>query len=157
MISLAYLLKLEGHTVLSAHDGQKASNTIEREKPDLVLPDVMMSITTGFEADQAVRANDALQATRILMLTAKGRDTDLSQGLALGADAYMTKPFSTRELAQKVADMLVDLPASDPEMQAFSGVIEALAAQRDDLRNDVAQPVALASLGVNRSATGWRP
>lgn len=157
MISLAYLLKLEGHTVLSAHDGQEASNTIEREKPDLVLPDVMMSIKTGFEADQAVRANDALQATRILMLTAKGRDTDLSQGLALGADAYMTKPFSTRELAQKVADMLVDLPASDPEMQAFSGVIEALAAQRDDLRNDVAQPVALVSLGVNRSATGWRP
>ena len=110
VISLAYLLKREGYTVLIAHDGQEALDTIAREKPDLVLLDVMMPIKTGFEVCQAVRANEDLQATRILMLTAKGRDTDLSKGLALGADAYMTKPFSTRELAQKVADMLVERP-----------------------------------------------
>jgi DNA-binding response OmpR family regulator len=53
-----------------------------------------------------VRADDALQSTKILMLTAKGRDTDVAKGTALGADAYMTKPFSTRELVQKVAQML---------------------------------------------------
>ena len=106
VISLEYLLKREGYTVLVARDGQEAIDTISRELPDLVLLDVMMPKKTGFEVCQEVRANDALQATKILMLTAKGRDTDLAKGLALGADAYMTKPFSTRELVQKVAQML---------------------------------------------------
>ena len=66
----------------------------------------MMPGKTGFEVCQAVRADPALEGVRILMLTAKGRDTDISKGLALGANAYMTKPFSTRELVQKVAEML---------------------------------------------------
>jgi two-component system alkaline phosphatase synthesis response regulator PhoP len=79
---------------------------IERERPDLVLLDVMMPKKTGFEVCQDVRTNDALQATKILMLTAKGRDTDVAKGMALGADAYMTKPFATRDLVQKVAEML---------------------------------------------------
>jgi DNA-binding response OmpR family regulator len=106
VISLEYLLKREGYTVLIARDGQEALDAIGRERPDLVLLDVMMPKKTGFEVCQAVRASEALQATKILMLTAKGRDTDVAKGLALGADAYMTKPFSTRELVQKVADML---------------------------------------------------
>ena len=111
VISLEYLLKREGYTVLVARDGQEAIDAITRELPDLVLLDVMMPKKTGFEVCQEVRANDALQATKILMLTAKGRDTDLAKGLALGADAYMTKPVSTRELVQKVADMLAAGPA----------------------------------------------
>ena len=106
VISLEYLMKREGYTVLVARDGQEALDTIARERPDLVLLDVMMPKKSGFEVCQAVRASEELQATKILMLTAKGRDTDLAKGLALGADAYMTKPFSTRELVQKVADML---------------------------------------------------
>jgi DNA-binding response OmpR family regulator len=110
VISLEYLMKREGYTVLVARDGQEALDTIARERPDLVLLDVMMPKKSGFEVCQAVRANEELQATKILMLTAKGRDTDLAKGLALGADAYMTKPFSTRELVQKVADMLGQQP-----------------------------------------------
>lgn len=110
VISLEYLLKREGYTVLIARDGQEALETIARESPDLVLLDVMMPKKTGFEVCQLVRASDRLQSTLILMLTAKGRDTDLVKGVALGADAYMTKPFSTRELVQKVADMLAALP-----------------------------------------------
>ena len=106
VISLEYLMKREGYTVLVARDGQEALDTITRDRPDLVLLDVMMPKKSGFEVCQAVRANEELQATKILMLTAKGRDTDVAKGLALGADAYMTKPFSTRELVQKVADML---------------------------------------------------
>jgi DNA-binding response OmpR family regulator len=106
VISLEFLLKREGYTVLIARDGQEAMEAIERERPDLVLLDVMMPKKTGFEVCQDVRTNDALQATKILMLTAKGRDTDVVKGLALGADGYMTKPFSTRELVQKVAEML---------------------------------------------------
>jgi DNA-binding response OmpR family regulator len=106
VISLEYLLKREGYTVLIARDGQEAFETIVRERPDLVLLDVMMPKKTGFEVCQEVRANEALQNIKILMLTAKGRDTDLAKGAAMGVDAYMTKPFATRELVQKVADML---------------------------------------------------
>ena len=106
VISLDYLMKREGYTVLVARDGQEALDMIARDRPDLVLLDVMMPKKSGFEVCQAVRASEELQATKILMLTAKGRDTDLAKGLALGADAYMTKPFSTRDLAHKVAEML---------------------------------------------------
>ena len=110
VISLEFLLKREGYTVVIARDGQEAIEAIERERPDLVLLDVMMPKKSGFEVCQDVRTNDALQATKILMLTAKGRDTDVAKGLALGADAYMTKPFSTRDLVQKVASMLGNAP-----------------------------------------------
>lgn len=110
VISLEYLLKREGYTVVIARDGQEAVDAIVREQPDLVLLDVMMPKKTGFEVCQEVRAIESVQGTKILMLTAKGRDTDVAKGLALGADAYMTKPFATRELVQKVAEMLGHAP-----------------------------------------------
>ena len=111
VISLEYLLQREGYAVLVARDGQEALESIARERPDLVLLDVMMPHKTGFEVCQAVRADEALQGTKILMLTAKGRETDVAKGLALGANAYMTKPFSTRELVLKVAELLGEAPA----------------------------------------------
>ena len=88
----------------------EALAAIVGQRPDLVLLDVMMPGKTGFEVCQEVRAQDALKDIRILMLTAKGRDTDVAKGLALGADAYMTKPFSTRELVLKVREMLGSAP-----------------------------------------------
>jgi len=106
VISLEYLLKREGYTVVIARDGEEALQMIRRERPQLVLLDVMMPKKTGFEVCQEVRADDTLEATQILMLTAKGRDTDVAKGTALGANAYMTKPFATRDLVQKVAQML---------------------------------------------------
>ena len=106
VISLEYLLKREGYQVLVARDGQEALEAIAREHPDLVLLDVMMPHKTGFEVCQAVRTTPGIEATPILMLTARGRETDVAKGLALGANAYMTKPFSTRELVVKVAEML---------------------------------------------------
>ena len=106
VISLEFLMKREGHQVLVARDGIQALDTIRREKPDLVLLDVMMPGKTGFEVCQAVRADESLAGVKILMLTAKGRDTDVAQGLAMGADGYMTKPFSTKDLAARVRDML---------------------------------------------------
>ena len=115
VISLEYLMKREGYSVTVARDGDEALAAITRERPDLVLLDVMMPKKNGFEVCQAVRANEELRATKILMLTAKGRDTDLAKGLALGADAYMTKPFSTRELALKVAEMLGAQPPQPPQ------------------------------------------
>jgi len=106
LLSLEYLMKREGYQVLVARDGQQALDAILRYRPALVLLDVMMPLKSGFDVCQDVRARDELADTRILMLTAKGRDTDSAKGLALGADAYMTKPFSTRELVEKVRSLL---------------------------------------------------
>lgn len=106
LISLEYLMKREGYQVSVARDGQEALDTIRREHPRLVLLDVMMPRKTGFDVCQEVRADDAVRDTLILMLTARGRETDVVKGMALGANAYMTKPFSTKELVQKVRDML---------------------------------------------------
>lgn len=106
LISLEFLMKREGFKVLVAHNGQEALDHIANEIPDLVLLDVMMPKKTGFDVCQELRAQDAYQQLPILMLTAKGRDTDIAKGLALGANDYMLKPFSTKELVQKVRDML---------------------------------------------------
>lgn len=106
LVSLDYLMKREGYDVHLARDGQEAMDLLRSEKPRLLLLDVMMPKKNGFEVCQEVRADDALKNTLILMLTAKGRETDVVKGLALGANAYMTKPFSTRELVQKVAELL---------------------------------------------------
>ncbi len=106
VISLEFLMKRAGYEVCIARDGQEALDAITRERPDLVLLDVMMPRRDGFEVLQAVRADESLAGTRIVMLTARGRDTDVAKGEALGADAYMTKPFSTQELVAKVAEVL---------------------------------------------------
>ena len=106
VISLEFLMKREGHAVSVARDGPSALEAIRAGKPDLVLLDVMMPGLSGFEVCQAVRADEALAGVKILMLSAKGRDTDIAKGNAMGADAYMTKPFSTRELAEKVRELL---------------------------------------------------
>ena len=110
LISLEFLMKREGYEVILARDGQEALEAIERHKPDLVLLDVMMPVKTGFDVCHEVRSHETLRDTRILMLTAKGRDTDIAKGMALGANAYMTKPFSTRELVDKVRELLDGAP-----------------------------------------------
>ncbi|HRQ59083.1 MAG TPA: response regulator [Azoarcus taiwanensis] len=108
VISLEFLMKREGFEVSIAVDGEEAVDRIRSEKPDLVLLDVMMPKKSGFEVCQEVKADPDLAAVKILMLTAKGRDTEVAKGLALGADAYMTKPFSTKELVEKVRSMLAE-------------------------------------------------
>ncbi len=108
VISLEFLMKREGYEVSIANDGEEAVTRIRAEQPDLVLLDVMMPKKSGFEVCQEVKSDPALGAVRILMLTAKGRDTEVAKGLAMGADAYMTKPFSTKELVEKVRSMLME-------------------------------------------------
>jgi len=110
LISLEFLMKREGFEVVLARDGQEAIDAIVRERPALVLLDVMMPVKTGFDVCSEVRASETLRDTIIVMLTAKGRDTDVAKGLALGANAYMTKPFSTKELVQKVRELLEPAP-----------------------------------------------
>ena len=106
VISLEFLMKREGFEVVVANDGEEAIRRIRADQPDLVLLDVMMPKKSGFEVCQEIRSDPEMAGVRILMLTAKGRDTEVAKGLALGADAYMTKPFSTRELVDKVRSLL---------------------------------------------------
>ena len=106
VISLEFLMKKEGFEVAVANDGEDALTRVGSFNPDLVLLDVMMPKKSGFEVCEALRADPARAALKIVMLTAKGRDTEVAKGLAIGADAYMTKPFSTRELVQKVHELL---------------------------------------------------
>ena len=106
VVSLEFLMKREGHRVVVARTGDEALDAIRRERPDLVLLDVMMPGRSGFDVCAEVRADESLASTRIVLLTAKGRETDLAKGDALGADAYVTKPFSTRELAARVRELL---------------------------------------------------
>lgn len=110
LISLEYLMRREGHEVFLARDGEEALAMLRRERPRLVLLDVMMPRRSGLEVCQELRADPALQDTLVVMLTAKGRDTDMAKGLAMGADAYVTKPFSTQELARTVRDLLAAPP-----------------------------------------------
>ncbi len=106
LISLEYLMKREGYEVLVAHDGQEALDRVISERPALVLLDVMMPKKTGLEVCHALRARADMHDLLILMLTAKGRDTDIAKGMAMGANDYVVKPFSTRDLVLKVRSML---------------------------------------------------
>jgi DNA-binding response OmpR family regulator len=99
-------MRREGFEVLVARDGEEGLARIQADRPDLVVLDVMMPKLDGFEVCKAVRADPTLAGVRILMLTAKGRAAEISKGLALGAEAYIPKPFSTRELVAKVKELL---------------------------------------------------
>jgi DNA-binding response OmpR family regulator len=108
VISIEFLLRREGFEVVVAGDGEEALAKARSEKPDLLLLDVMMPKMNGFDVCQALRADAQLAGMRVLMLTAKGRETEVSKGLGLGADAYMTKPFSTKELVSQVRILLAE-------------------------------------------------
>jgi len=106
VISLEFLMKKEGFEVEIAGDGEEALAKVASFQPDLVLLDVMMPKKSGYEVCEALRADPANVGLQIVMLTAKGRDTEVAKGLAIGADAYVTKPFSTKDLVVRVKSML---------------------------------------------------
>lgn len=104
--ALTFLLNQAGFTVRVARDGEEALTEIETEPPALVLLDVMLPKRDGFDVCETIRANPDWKDVRIIMLTAMGRDADRKRGLALGADAYLTKPFSTREVLARVQNIM---------------------------------------------------
>ena len=106
VLSLEFLIKQAGYEVRVARDGEAALQAIEEQPPDLVLLDVMMPKRDGFDVCETIRANPAWKDIPIIMLTAKGRDVEREKGLALGADAYITKPFSTREAMERIKQFL---------------------------------------------------
>ena len=102
VMSLEFLMKKAGYAVRVARDGDAAVRALEDAPPDLMLLDVMMPGRGGFDICQLVRANPDWAHIKIIMLTAKGREVEREKGMALGADDYITKPFSTRELVERV-------------------------------------------------------
>jgi two-component system, OmpR family, alkaline phosphatase synthesis response regulator PhoP len=104
--ALEFLLQRDGYEVLIARNGEEALQLIESDRPDLVLLDVMMPVRSGYDVCRQIRERPDLGRTKVVMLSAKGRDVEVSKGLALGADLYVTKPFSTRDLMDKIKALL---------------------------------------------------
>ena len=106
VLSLEFLVKQAGYDVRVVHDGEAALRAVEESSPALILLDIMIPKRNGYDVCRSIRANPSWNDIRILMLTAKGRDVEREKGMALGADDYIAKPFSTRELTQKVKQHL---------------------------------------------------
>ena len=106
LTALEFLLQRNGYDVQIARNGEEALQLIASSPPDLVLLDVMMPLRSGYEVCRRIRERADWSHIKIVMLSAKGRDAEVTKGLAMGADLYVTKPFSTRELVDKVKALL---------------------------------------------------
>jgi CheY-like chemotaxis protein len=106
VLSLKFLITQEGYEVRTAASGEEALQALADQVPDLVLLDVMMPKPDGYEVCQKIRATPEWKDIPVVMLTAKGRDVEKEKGFAMGADDYITKPFSTKELVAKVNEIL---------------------------------------------------
>jgi len=105
--ALEFLLQRHGFEVTVARNGEEALQLVESQSPDLVLLDVMMPVRSGYEVCRRIRERADWSHIKIIMLSAKGRDAEVNKGIAVGADLYITKPFSTRDLVDKVKGLLV--------------------------------------------------
>jgi two-component system, OmpR family, alkaline phosphatase synthesis response regulator PhoP len=106
LLSLQFVMKKAGYDVRTASDGEQALAEIGRAQPSVILLDVMMPKLDGFTVCERIRATPEWRDVRIIMLTARGRDVERQKGLALGADDYITKPFSTKDATDRVAAVL---------------------------------------------------
>ena len=106
VVAIEYLLLRSGYEVHIARNGEEALDLVEAHVPDLVLLDVMMPKKSGYEVCSRIRERADWRHIKVVMLSAKGRETEVNKGLSMGADLYITKPFSTRELIAKIKSLL---------------------------------------------------
>jgi DNA-binding response OmpR family regulator len=106
VMSLEFLMRKNRFDVFIARNGMEAMDLLAREVPDLILLDIMMPDVDGYEICQYVRENDRFDNSKVVFLSAKSKQSDIEKGYALGADLYVTKPFSTRDLLQNVKQLL---------------------------------------------------
>jgi DNA-binding response OmpR family regulator len=104
--SLSYLLTREGYPVETASNGEEGLARVRTLRPPLVFLDIMMPRMDGYEVCEQIKQDPALAGTYVIMLSAKGQQIDRERGLLGGADEYMTKPFSPREIARRVRELL---------------------------------------------------
>ena len=105
VVPIQFLMEQQGYIVMVAERGEDALDLIYHYKPDLVILDIMLPGIGGYEVCEIVRLNPNYRDVKIMFLTAKGREVDIAKGLALGADAYITKPFSNVSLVAKVKEI----------------------------------------------------
>jgi len=101
-----FKLSTLGHDVVAVSDGQAAIDACQAQRPDLAVLDVMMPGVSGLDAVRAIRADPALAGLPVILLTARAQESDVETGFDSGADDYVTKPFSPRELAARVQALL---------------------------------------------------
>lgn len=106
LMSLEFILEMEGYEVHIARDGDEALEVAERVRPDLILLDVNMPRKDGYETCRILREREELAGTKVIMLTAKGQTLERKKGLEVGADEYVTKPFSAEDLLEKISAMI---------------------------------------------------
>ncbi|MEA3280511.1 MAG: response regulator [Thermodesulfobacteriota bacterium] len=106
VVPLSFLMEQKGYNVITASSGEEAVDKISKFRPDLILLDIIHPGLDGFEICQIVRENPEWKDTRIILVTTMVRDVDIAKGLAFGADAYITKPFSNSEIMKQVGELL---------------------------------------------------
>jgi DNA-binding response OmpR family regulator len=106
VVPIQFLMEQQGYRVMIAERGEDALDLIYHYKPDLVILDIMLPGMDGYEVCEIVRLNPNYRDVKIIFLTAKGREVEIAKGLALGADAYITKPYSNAALVTKVKELL---------------------------------------------------
>lgn len=107
-LALEYLITRSGYRLRRVSDGNEAISALREEKPDLVVLDVMLPNRSGYEICQEIRRETGLKGIKVLMMTARGGEVEKRKGLALGADAFLTKPFATTELTREIQHLLGD-------------------------------------------------
>jgi DNA-binding response OmpR family regulator len=108
VVPIQFLMEQQGYNVLVAGNGEDALDIIYKYKLDLILLDIMLPRIDGYEVCEIVRLDPRYRDIKIIFLTAKGREVEIAKGLALGADAYITKPFSNTELVSQVKELLAE-------------------------------------------------
>jgi two-component system alkaline phosphatase synthesis response regulator PhoP len=103
---LDFSLGMEGYEVITALDGEQALERMKAERPDLVVLDIMMPKLDGYEVCKAIKSNPTTKQTPVILLSAKGRNVDQKLGFDVGADDYITKPFSPRKLVERINQLL---------------------------------------------------
>ena len=106
VMTLEYTFKKSNYEVFIARDGQEALDILKTNFPDVIILDIMMPMVDGFATLEQIRKDDNLQHTKVMFLSAKNKERDIEKGMALGADAYMTKPFSIKKVIEKVEELL---------------------------------------------------
>jgi len=106
LVPLQFLMEKEGYVAKLAQSGKEAIEKIHAIRPDLILLDIMLPDLDGYEIYQMIRHHKEWESIRVIFLTAKNRDADIAKGLAMGADAYITKPFSNTELMEEIRRLI---------------------------------------------------
>lgn len=106
IMALEYTFKKNNFEVFIARDGKEALELLKTEQPDLIILDIMMPLVDGYATLEAIKKNEKLMQCKVIFLSAKNKEADIEKGLQLGADAYVTKPFSIKKLVEQVNDLL---------------------------------------------------